>query len=266
MKQSFFWFKTKVTMYSEERKKIILEMLSNQESVSVKEIGEECFVSEITVRRDLINLEAKNLIIRTHGGAMKSKVIDTLFNYDLKVNQNVEEKTAICKKASEYISNKDVIFIDCGTTLIHLTRFITKFDSLTVITNSLPVVSELINYTRIKLIIIGGEAISERKAIYGTVAERSISQYHADKAFIGATGVSVLKGLTSSDENESAITLKMAENADQVFLLCDSSKIERDSFVRFAPLSAVNYLITDEGIDQSLIDAYEEHEVNVIKA
>jgi DeoR family fructose operon transcriptional repressor len=58
----------------------------------------------------------------------------------------------------------------------------------------------------------------------------------------------------------------MAENADQVFLLCDSSKIERDSFVRFAPLSAVNYLITDEGIDQSLIDAYEEHEVNVIKA
>ncbi len=253
-------------MYQEKRKRIILDMLNNQDSISIQEIVEKCNVSEITARRDLALLASKNLVIRTHGGAVKSKTIDNLFNYDLKVNQNAEEKTAICKRASEFISNKDVIFIDCGTTLIHLTKFITKFDSLTVITNSLPVVSELINYTKIKLIIIGGEAISERKAIYGTVAERSISQYHADKAFIGATGVSVLKGLTSSDENESAITLKMAENSNQVFLLCDSSKIQRDSFVQFAPLSKINYLITDEGIDQTLIDTFIEHNINIIIA
>ncbi len=253
-------------MQLEKRKRIILDMLSSQETVTVQEIVEKCFVSEITARRDLVNLETKNLIIRTHGGAMKSKAIDTLFNYDLKINQNAEQKTAICKKASEFISNNDIIFIDCGTTLIHLTKFITRFDSLTVITNSLPVVSNLINFSNIKLIIIGGEAISERKAIYGSVAERSIVQYHADKAFIGVTGVSVQKGLTSSDENESAITLKMAENADKVFLLCDSSKIERNSFVQFAPLSKIDYLITDEGIDPSLINTYKDHDVNIIKA
>jgi DeoR family fructose operon transcriptional repressor len=241
-------------------------MLDNQESISVQDIAEKCDVSEITVRRDFVNLESKNLIIRTHGGALKSKSIDTLFNYDLKINQNAEQKIAICKKASEFVSKNDIIFIDCGTTVIHLTKFITGFDSLTVITNSLPVVSNLINFNNIKLIIIGGEVISERKAIYGNVAERCIVQYHADKAFIGATGVSVLKGLTSSDENESAITLKMAENADQVFLLCDSSKIERNSFVQFAPLSKIDYLITDKGIDPSAIDSYKEHKVHVITA
>jgi DeoR family fructose operon transcriptional repressor len=253
-------------MQPEKRKRIILDMLSNQESVSVQEIVEKCFVSEITARRDLTNLENKNLIVRTHGGAIKSKSIENLFNYDLKINQNSGQKMAICKKAAEFITNNDIIFIDCGTTLIHLTRFIARFDSLTVITNSLPVVSELINFTKIKLVIIGGEAISERKAIYGSIAERSIDQYHADKAFIGATGVSILKGLTSSDENESAITLKMAENADKVFLLCDSSKIERNSFVQFAPLSIINYLITDEGIDHSLVNTYKEHGANIIIA
>jgi DeoR family fructose operon transcriptional repressor len=241
-------------------------MLSSQETITVHEIVRKCNVSEITTRRDLILLESKNLIIRTHGGVLRSNATEDLFNYNLKINKNLEQKIAICKKASEFISNGDIIFIDCGTTLIHLTKFITRFDSLTVITNSLPVVSDLINFPKIKLIIIGGEAISERKAIYGTVAERSISQYHADKAFIGATGVSVLKGLTSSDENESAITMKMAENADNVFLLCDSSKIEKNSFVQFATVSKIDYLITNEGMDQSLIETYKENGVNVIKA
>lgn len=253
-------------MLKEARHKIILNMLSSQETITVHEIVRKCNVSEITTRRDLILLESKNLIIRTHGGVLRSNATEDLFNYNLKINKNLEQKIAICKKASEFISNGDIIFIDCGTTLIHLTKFITRFDSLTVITNSLPVVSDLINFPKIKLIIIGGEAISERKAIYGTVAERSISQYHADKAFIGATGVSVLKGLTSSDENESAITMKMAENADNVFLLCDSSKIEKNSFVQFATVSKIDYLITNEGMDQSLIETYKENGVNVIKA
>jgi DeoR family fructose operon transcriptional repressor len=253
-------------MQQEKRMRIILDMINSKDSLSVHEIVEKCNVSEITVRRDLTLLESKNLIIRTHGGAVKSKATENLFNYELKINENTTQKIAICKRASEYINNNDVIFIDCGTTLIHLTKFITRFDSLTVITNSLPIVSDLINFNQIKLVIIGGEAISERKAIYGTVAERSIGQYHANKAFIGATGVSILKGLTSSDENESAITLKMAENADQVFLLCDSSKIELNSFVQFAPLSIINYLITDVGIDQSLISTYKEQGVNIITA
>jgi DeoR family fructose operon transcriptional repressor len=253
-------------MQKEKRKRIILDMINSKDTLSVQEIVEKCNVSEITVRRDLALLESKNLIIRTHGGAVKSKTIDNLFNYEIKINEYAEQKMAICKKASEFISNKDIIFIDCGTTLVHLTKFITRFDSLTVITNSLPVISDLINFTKIKLIIIGGEAISERKAIYGAVAERSISQYHADKAIIGATGVSVQKGLTSSDEYESAITLKMAENSDKVFLLCDSSKIERDSFVQFAPLSKIDYLITDGGIDPSLISTYKKHNVSIIKA
>jgi DeoR family transcriptional regulator, fructose operon transcriptional repressor len=256
--------KVNTQMNPEVRKKVILDMLNNKESITIQEVVKRCDVSEITIRRDFDELESKGLMIRTHGGAVKSKAGDQLFMYDVKINQNKTNKEAICEVASRFIKNDDIIFIDCGTTLIHLTKFIQKLDSVIVITNSLPVVSELINFSNIKLILIGGEAVNERKAIYGPFAERSISQYHANKAFIGADGVSMKKGLSSFDEKEGAITLRMAENADEVFLLCDSTKIERNSFVKFASLSAVDYLITDKDVNKKYISEYKAHNVKII--
>ena len=132
------------------------------------------------------------------------------------------------------------------------------------ITNSLPKISELNSFENIKLIIIGGEVISERKAIYGPSAEREIVQYHANKAFIGTDAVSLAKGLTSYDEKEAAISLKMAENADKVFLLCDSTKIEKNSFVTFASVSILDHIITDVDVDPKLLLKYERHNI-VIK-
>uniref|UniRef100_UPI0008297ABC DeoR/GlpR family DNA-binding transcription regulator n=1 Tax=Allomuricauda sp. CP2A TaxID=1848189 RepID=UPI0008297ABC len=240
--------KTKTTT-PELRKKIILNLLESEEVVSVQEIVNECNASEVTIRRDLTELEDKGLLIRTHGGAIKNTGAEILFTFNSRMNQNKENKEHICKVASKFINDNDIIFIDCGSTLSFLSKYISKKESLTVITNSLPIVSELINFDNIKLIVIGGEVLNERKATYGRSAELSISHYHADKAFIGSDGISLAKGLTSYDEKESLITLKMAENANEVFLLCDSTKIERNSFVSYAPISIIDYIITDKDLD-----------------
>jgi DeoR family fructose operon transcriptional repressor len=253
-------------MNPELRKKKILSTLNEQGVVSTLEVMKLYNVSEITIRRDLIELEARGLLIRTHGGAINSKAGDQLFTYDLKVNQNKQNKEAICQVAAKFIENNDIVFIDCGSTLSFLIKYITKFETLIVITNSLPIVSELINFPNIKLILIGGEVLAERKAIYGHVAENNIAQYHANKAFISADGVSLLKGLSSFDEKEAAITLKMATNADKVFLLCDSSKIEKNSFVKFAPFSKIHCLITDNGLDAKYMKKYKESDINIIIA
>ncbi len=251
-------------MSPELRKKIILKELNENGILSTQEIMKQCGVSEITIRRDLIELEAKGLLIRTHGGAVMSKIGDQLFTYDLKISQNRQNKEEICKVAAGFIENNDIIFIDCGTTLSYLTKYITKFESLFVITNSLPVVSELINFSNIKVILIGGEVTNERKAIYGPVAENSIVQYHATKAFIGADGISLQNGLSSFDEKEAAITLKMAENSEKVFLLCDSSKIEKNSFVKFAPFSLIDYLVTDKEVKKEHLEKYRKANINIV--
>lgn len=248
----------------ELRKRIILNLLKEEDSVSVQEIVDECKASEATVRRDLSELEEKGLLIRTHGGAIKNTATENLFTFSNKMNQNMENKEYLCKIASKFINDNDIIFVDCGSTISFLSKYISKKEPLTVITNSLPVVAELINFDNIKLIVIGGEVFNERKAVYGPFAVRSISHYHANKAFIGADGISLSRGLSSYDEHESLITLKMAENADEVFLLCDSTKIEKDSFVNFAPISIIDYVITDKDLDAKLISKYQRNNVNLI--
>ncbi len=256
--------KNKKTTTPELRKRIILNLLNDNDFVSTQEILKECNASEITIRRDLSELEAKGLIIRTHGGATKKPATEYLFTYKNKMNRNRKNKENICKIASGFVKENDIIFIDCGSTLSFMSKYISKLNALTVITNSLPIISELLNFENVKLIIIGGEVVTERQAVYGHSAERHIEQYHANKAFIGADGISLSKGLTSFDEKEASITLKMAENADKVFLLCDSSKIERDSFVRFAPISILDYVVTDKNLDSSFISKYKKSGVNLI--
>ena len=246
------------------RKKIILQILNEQEFVNIHEVVDKCNVSEITIRRDLNELESEGMLVRTHGGATKLKNGSQLFSYDTKINRNRKRKEEICKIAASYIQNNDIIFIDCGTTLFYLTKYIKKFDYLIIITNSLPVVSELFDCPNIKLILIGGEVAVERKAMYGPLASRNIVQYHADKAFIGADGVSLTGGISSYDEKEASITLKMADNADEVFLLCDSSKIERNSFIKFASFSAINHFITNDDIDPQYLKGYIDAGIHIV--
>ena len=251
-------------MIPELRKEVILNMLNENGVLYTHEIMKMCDVSEITIRRDLTELEAQGLLIRTHGGAVKSKAMEMLFTYELKINQNRQNKEMICQVATQYIEEDDVIFIDCGTTLSLIAKFITKFNKLTVITTSLPVISELIKHPNLRLSLIGGEIDIERQAIYGSIAENNIGLYHANKAFIGADGISLKKGLSSYDEKEGFITRKMMENSDEVLLLCDSSKIEKNSFVNFASIAGIHRLITDNLISREHLKMYRDHGLDVI--
>ncbi len=254
----------KSTSPSSLRKKIILGLLKDQDFISTQEILTQCDASKITIRRDLSEMEKEGLLIRTHGGATKKVSTDYLFNYNDKMNHNREEKDYICQLAATFIKPNDIIFIDCGSTVSFLPKYISKINPLTVITNSLPIASELMNFDNIKSILVGGEIDNKRKAIYGYSAIQNISQYHANKAFIGADGISLLKGITSYHERYASITLRMAENSDEVFLLCDASKIEKNSFVKFAPLSAVNHVITDPKLDTNLISKYKKQNINLL--
>jgi len=251
-------------MKQEIRKNTILDMLNQSDAVSIKEIAVACGVSDITARRDLVELEKEGYIIRTHGGAIRSEAVTNLFSFDTKLQRNRDKKMKVCETASRFVQPGDILFIDCGSTLYHLAGFIRNLKGIKVITNSLPIVSELIHSPGISIILVGGEVVNDRRAIYGPAAERCIAGYHARKAFVGADGASLKSGLSSYDDKESAITRRMIENADEVFLLCDSTKLEQDAFIRFAPLSVVDHLITNPGIDPVILARYQENKIDII--
>ncbi len=251
-------------MTPELRKKSILKLLEQKDEISIQEIVARCNTSEITVRRDLTLLEKKGLLKRVHGGAVRNSVISEIFGFDNNALSCSSQKMDICKLAASHIEENDTIYMDCGTTVYFLAQFLSTFNHLRVITNSLPVVSELMPHPHISVYLIGGELDNARKALYGPMTENLLSRYKADKAFIGAGGVSLSSGLSSNHEKEASITLKMAEAADKVYLLCDSSKIEKNSYFNYSPLSLIDYLITDKKIMPATLELYRSKNINVL--
>jgi DeoR family fructose operon transcriptional repressor len=116
----------------------------------------------------------------------------------------------------------------------------------------------------IQVNLIGGEVDQDRLAVHGTMAVEHVKRYTAAKAFIGVDGVSVKNGLTAKSEKEAAITTALMEQSSESILLCDSSKLGKDSYLQFAPLSSVTRLITDQNADSAILSALRKKGVEVI--
>ena len=131
------------------------------------------------------------------------------------------------------------------------------------VTNSLPVLFELAG-SAVQVVIAGGEVDAERQAMHGLVATEQLRRYQVDKAFLGVDGISLARGLSANNEQEATISLAAAAAARQVFLLCDASKLERDKYFQFAPLSLVSTLVTDPGASSALLAQYREAGLRVL--
>lgn len=229
-------------MNAQKRKQIIITELSERGEVDIKALALSLDISEITVRRDLNQMAADGLLYRTHGGAMKVNPLEIPHDFSHKAAKNVEAKDKICRAAAEQIADGDIIFMDCGSTVYRLCQFI-KNKRIKVITNSIPVIFELQN-SSVSLNIIGGEFDTERQAMHGRVAHQHISFYKATKAFLGVDGISP-GGLFANSELEADITQAFAAHSAKTILLCDETKIGKETYLRFADVDVINTIITN---------------------
>src|ERR1700744_1657910 len=246
-------------MNFQKRKQIILDKLNAEGEVDVKLIAANLDISEITIRRDLNQLAADCLLYRTHGGAMKVNPFEIPHDFINKAAKNVEVKDKICRAAAEQINHGDIIFMDCGSTVFRLCQFI-KSKKIKVITNSNPVVFELQN-SMVSLNIIGGEFNAERQAVHGKIADEHIARYRASKAFLGVDGIS-RNGLFANSELEADITQAFAANSVKTYLLCDDSKIGKESYLRFGELSMINTIITNSRSEE--LGVFKKNGIEVI--
>jgi DeoR family transcriptional regulator, fructose operon transcriptional repressor len=245
------------------RKQKILENIEQSGIIDVKEMAVVLETSEITVRRDLTILAEQGLLVRTHGGAMKVSLSQMPLSFAQKSALNSEQKDEICRLAASQIQEGDVVFLDCGSTVFRMCPFIRNLN-IKVVTNSLPIINELIGST-VSLNFAGGEIDFERQATHGKIAAEHFGRYRADKAFVGIDGISFKNGLSASSEKEAEITLALAQNAREVFFLCDSSKLEKDRYFPFAPIDFVENLITDSLISEETLRQYEAIGIRVLK-
>lgn len=248
------------------REKYILDMLNRHGEITVNTIVKRFNISGMTARRDIAKLAQHGYLLRTHGGALKNDPLENMFSFARRIDRYKERKISIGQRAAQFVKDKDTIYIDSGTTLIRMCQFLKNKTGLKIITNSLPAASELTNHSDMEVILIGGKIIHERRAIYGHVAVSQAVDYHVQKAFIGTDGISLKNGLSAYDNNECNVSKTITNSADKVFLLCDSTKIENDSFYIFAPLSIIDTIITDSDIDMNIAEIYKDEDIDLIIA
>ena len=230
-------------MLKSERKKLILEELSKYKIVSLEKLVGLLDTSESTVRRDLDELESENKLRRVHGGAELPHSLQEEETIQEKSVKNLQDKKLIAQKASSLIKEKDVIFVDAGSTTAFLIKELEQKD-ITVVTNSIHHAVQLVD-KQIPTVIIGGGVKMTTDASIGGVALNQINQLHFDRAFIGMNGVD--EGyFTTPDMEEGAVKRAILENAKQTYVLADSSKIGQSCFAKVAPIKRA-IVITSKG-------------------
>ncbi|MBE7012812.1 MAG: DeoR/GlpR transcriptional regulator [Ruminococcaceae bacterium] len=251
-------------MFAPERHKRILELLNAEGAVMVSRLSTELGVTEETVRRDLEKLEAQELLSRTHGGALPIDGGTYEYSLEKRKGLNVESKQALAREAVQYISAGDTVFLDASTTTFYLSRELKNMRNVTVITNSIRVVNELMGVEGIKVIAVGG-IVSNNQSFVGTMAESHITDnYFADKMFFSSKGLSETAGILESNEHECYIKQKMLKNSKQHYYLCDKSKIGRIGFVKLAPFDSLDYLITDAYLSEGMVSNLTEAGVEIV--
>ena len=247
-----------------ERQDEIHFLLQEHGNLTVIELAQRFKVSEMTIRRDLKNLAALGLIQRAHGRAIYPPVpqIDTLFMMRMGVAER--EKVKIGQLAATLISEGDSIILDAGTTTLAVAQALNK--QCTVITNSLSIAWVLGNRDEITLLVTGGEVRRNTNALVGPMARSAFKGFHADKLFLGAQGVDLERGLSTSNMLESEVKQAMLGVAKEVILVAHSAKIGQINFHTFALWDSVHTLITDSGLPEPIREKLRTMGINVLIA
>ena len=241
-------------MKKHQRLAEITRLIQEQGTVRVSEIMEYLQVTDMTVRRDLAELEREGVLTKIHGGARSNKVFRYKeYSHKEKHIKDAAEKEVIAEKALSLIGEGDVLFLGPGTTVECLAKKITH-SSLTVVTNCLPIFQLLANRQneQFRLFLLGGEMRTTTEAFVGELANIQLKNMRFSKAFFSANGVRNEFIMTSTQEEGYTQALAL-ERSVETYLLLNSSKIGRDDFTVFASLDSVTALITEKEAED-LID------------
>ncbi|KEI97832.1 DeoR/GlpR family DNA-binding transcription regulator [Clostridium botulinum] len=249
-------------MYQEERMNKILEYLKINKRIKVDEICKMCNVSRDTARRDLVNLEKEGAILRTHGGAILPNTRGKVKNYEDRLLIYPTEKKLIAKLATSLIKNTDKLIMDSSTT-VQIFAEMLEVENLSVITNSINLAHRLSKKANIDIHLLGGILDCEYKFLYGPSTIDMLSNYFADKACIGALGISE-KGITVAHAEDASVMKKMIEQSNETIVLVDHSKFGNNGFFKVCDLCDIDLIVTDKLPNKDLTKIFEENNIDIM--
>jgi DeoR family transcriptional regulator, aga operon transcriptional repressor len=250
-------------LIKEERVQRILQVIQKDGHATAGDLARDFGVSEITIRRDLSELEERGFVRRAHGGAISSAPTPIGPPVIQRLAQEKECKEAIAKTAAAMVKDGESVFIGSGSTASYVAHYLTNLKHLTVVTNALNVSTDLATAAHITVVVLGGLMRHEELSLIGHIAEQSLREVTLDKVIIGIPAIDLKAGLTNDYLPEVVTDRTILNRAREVILVADHTKcgIVASAFV--APLNRVNTFITDSLTSPEFLDGVRELGVKV---
>jgi len=229
-------------MLLDERRNRILKFIEQQGFVSLQQLVDHFGISESTARRDVEYLDGISKVQKTRGGA--AYIGESMTSFEERTVTALKEKKQIAQAVASLVETGEVVLLDGGTTTLEVARQLIG-RSLTVVTNSVPIVNLLVNQPGIELIAIGGYVYPQTGVALGPIAQAALKAVHARRLIMSVGGITEA-GLFNSNSLLVETERQMMESADEVWVVTDSSKLGRSALTHLAPLDSMDRLITNE--------------------
>ncbi|MCB9138327.1 MAG: DeoR/GlpR transcriptional regulator [Caldilineaceae bacterium] len=244
-------------LYAEERRQSILELVNRSGRVAVGDLSKRFGVSSVTIRTDLQTLAEQNLLVRTHGGAVSTGPAAAEMAIALRRERKVREKQRIGRAGAALAANGDAVYLDSSSTSLAIARFLKSRRLLTVITNSLMIVQELLDAPHIQVMLTGGSFQRETAAFVGPYTHAFLDQVHIQIGFFGAHGIAAEPGLTDISPEIAAAKRPVLKRCRQAVAVVDASKWGRVGIAPFAGIDEMDIIITDDSAPADAVRAVE---------
>lgn len=251
-------------MKSAERLLKLQEFFSSEEFIDAETLCRRLDASDSTVRRDLIELEARGVLRRVHGGAISLKARDEILDLSRLAVSFHEEKMRIGKAAAALVKDSQTIILGTGSTVIEVARNLCG-RPLQIITNSIPAAQVFWDCKSVEVTLTGGYLYPRVGAQLGPICEQMLGTVHADLAILGVAGISD-HGLSDSNTLIMGTVRKMIDRARKVIIVADHSKFGRDVMVKVANLEDVDVVVSDSALNSEFQSLLKKHEIECVLA
>jgi len=229
-----------------ERQDDILSILAKEKTISVKKLAEILYVSEATVRRDLVHMNNLGLLRRTHGGAMIAQDAAHESAFAMREVANIGAKKLICGLAIQQLHNQDVVFMDSSSTMLPLIPLLQRFNRMSVVTHGIRTGLLLSNLENIEVFLAGGKVANFSNSILGSSVINFYDQINADVSLLSSSGINLDGNITDNNIDHAMLKQKMINKSKRVILLIDHSKFDKTFMTSSFKLSDVDLVITDK--------------------
>jgi DeoR/GlpR family transcriptional regulator of sugar metabolism len=253
---------TFTSLSSYERQRELTRMLERAGRLSVAQICEQFKISEATARRDLEALSDQGLVQRVHGGVIPVRRATPEEPILQRSRELEKEKEHIGRAAAALVQDGETVFLGSGTTVLKVAQNLVD-RTITVITNSLPVINLMSGKENITLISLGGILRDSELSFIGHITEQALAEVRADKVIIGIRAISLKQGLTNEYLPETLTDRAILDAGREIILVADHTKVNTVSAAFLAPVTAIHTLVTDPETPVDFIASLQERGITV---